>query len=246
MKLERGGGRLRGYWSARPVRLRGGRGFGGCRHERPPVAIAGPVLQLFGLARRDRPGDCASHPHDLRGRPGDHDPDQRHPGPLQDDWRAGAERDRRLRRGGLHGGRSASELAPTYAPGLDIRGVAEGGIPVDYAHNLAYINGSPSWSGVIPAILVGLDRALTLHLDRYLSPYGLKVTRQVQNECITRLPRRLPRPDGPEDAQAAVPELSVGPHLRPVHRPPDHEPNGDLEGPALHGRWRSRRDRRRG
>ncbi len=38
----------------------------------------------------------------------------------------------------------ASELAPKYAPELNIVGVAEGGIPVDFAHNLTYINGSPS------------------------------------------------------------------------------------------------------
>src|ERR1700693_2713522 len=53
----------------------------------------------------------------------------------------------------------ASELAPTYAPELHIVGAAEGGIPVDFAHNLVYINGSPSWSSVIPAVLVALSRA---------------------------------------------------------------------------------------
>ena len=53
----------------------------------------------------------------------------------------------------------ASELAPTYAPGLDIVGTAEGGVPVDFFHNLTYINGSPAWSGVIPAVLVSLSRA---------------------------------------------------------------------------------------
>ncbi len=37
----------------------------------------------------------------------------------------------------------ASELAPRYARGLDIVGAAEGGIPVDFFHNLVYINGSP-------------------------------------------------------------------------------------------------------
>jgi hypothetical protein len=50
----------------------------------------------------------------------------------------------------------ASELAPSYAPELDLVGVAEGGIPVDYAHNLSYINGSADWSGVLPATLVAL------------------------------------------------------------------------------------------
>jgi len=78
----------------------------------------------------------------------------------------------------------ASELAPSYAPGLDILGVAEGGIPVDFAHNLNYVNGSPSWSGVIPAVLVALSRAFGFNLSTYLSPYGKTVTGQVADECI--------------------------------------------------------------
>jgi hypothetical protein len=78
----------------------------------------------------------------------------------------------------------ASELAPKYAPKLNLVGVAEGGIPVDFAHNLAYINGSKSWSGVIPAVLVSLGRAFGLNLKPYLSAYGVKLTTQVANECI--------------------------------------------------------------
>jgi Secretory lipase len=78
----------------------------------------------------------------------------------------------------------ASELAPKYAPGLDILGTAEGGVPVDFFHNLAYINGSPDWSGVIPAVIVALSRAFNVNLDKYLSPYGLQVTNQVKGECI--------------------------------------------------------------
>lgn len=78
----------------------------------------------------------------------------------------------------------ASELAPRYAPGLDIVGVAEGGVPVDFAHNLAYINGSPDWSGVIPAVLVGIGRAYGINIATYESPYGLKVAAQVNDECI--------------------------------------------------------------
>ncbi len=78
----------------------------------------------------------------------------------------------------------ASELAPSYAPQLKLVGVAEGGIPVDYAHNLTYINGSSGWSGIIPATLVALSRAFHLHLGRYLSPYGKKLAAQVQTACI--------------------------------------------------------------
>jgi hypothetical protein len=78
----------------------------------------------------------------------------------------------------------AAELAPAYAPGLDLVGAAMGGVPVDYAHNLAYINGSPDWSGVIPAILVGVARAFGVPLAPYLSSYGAKVIAQVQDGCI--------------------------------------------------------------
>ena len=78
----------------------------------------------------------------------------------------------------------ASELAPTYAPELHIVGVAEGGIPVDLAHNLNYVNGSPAWSGVIPAVVLSLARAFDINLTPYLSAYGVKITKQVQQECI--------------------------------------------------------------
>jgi len=78
----------------------------------------------------------------------------------------------------------ASELAPHYAPNLDIVGVAEGGIPVDFAHNLNYVNGSQDWSGVIPAVLVGVGRAFGVDLNQYLSSYGEQVTNTVSSQCI--------------------------------------------------------------
>ncbi len=86
----------------------------------------------------------------------------------------------------------ASELAPTYAPGLDIVGVAEGGVPVDFFHNLSYINGSPAWSGVIPAVLVSLSRAFNVSFQGYLSPYGVQVTNQVKDECINNFVGNYP------------------------------------------------------
>jgi hypothetical protein len=78
----------------------------------------------------------------------------------------------------------ASELQPHYAPDVNLVGAAEGGIPVDFAHNLNYINGSKGWSGVIPAVLVGLGRAFNINIKAYASKYGAKVAGQVQNECI--------------------------------------------------------------
>lgn len=78
----------------------------------------------------------------------------------------------------------ASEMAPAYAPEINLVGVAEGGVPVHFAHNLTYINGSDVWSGIIPAVLVALSRAFGLDLDTYLSPLGKQLTAKVQDQCI--------------------------------------------------------------
>jgi hypothetical protein len=53
----------------------------------------------------------------------------------------------------------ASELGPTYAPSVHLVGVAEGGLAVDFAHNLTYVNGSKVWSGIMPAVLAALARS---------------------------------------------------------------------------------------
>jgi len=86
--------------------------------------------------------------------------------------------------GGSIAGEWASELAPAYAPELNIVGTAIGGVPVHLAHNLSYVNGSQTWSGVIPAVLVSLGRAFGLRMDKYESPYGKRVTDEVEDECI--------------------------------------------------------------
>jgi pimeloyl-ACP methyl ester carboxylesterase len=78
----------------------------------------------------------------------------------------------------------AAELQPKYANNLHIVGIAAGGIPAYFAHNLAYINGSSDWSGVIPAVLVGVSRAFNIDGARYESAYGRKVANQVSSECI--------------------------------------------------------------
>jgi len=81
----------------------------------------------------------------------------------------------------------AAELAPTYAPRLDIVGVAAGGVPVDPFHNLAYIDhpGS-SWTGEIPALLVGLNRGFGIPgLRQYLTPRGIAAVSADQTRCIS-------------------------------------------------------------
>lgn len=79
----------------------------------------------------------------------------------------------------------ASELAPAYAPHLDIVGVAEGGIPVDLFHNLAYIDHPDSgWTGEIPAYLDGLARGFDIRgLDKYFTPRGIAAGDADQTQC---------------------------------------------------------------
>lgn len=79
----------------------------------------------------------------------------------------------------------ASELAPHYAPKLNIVGVAEGGIPVDMLHNLRYVNGKKTWSGVIPAVLLSIGkRAFGIRIGKYLSAKGRRITHRVRSQCI--------------------------------------------------------------
>jgi hypothetical protein len=86
----------------------------------------------------------------------------------------------------------AAELAPRYAPELNIIGAAAGGVPVDFAHNLTYINGDQDWAGVIPAVLVSLGRAFGVDITPYLSAYGKQVTSQVSGECIASFASAYP------------------------------------------------------
>lgn len=78
----------------------------------------------------------------------------------------------------------ASELAPSYAPRLNLVGTAMGGIPADLAHMLRYVDGSASWSSITPGVLAGLARAYRLDLSPYLSPLGRRAVARVQDQCI--------------------------------------------------------------
>lgn len=100
----------------------------------------------------------------------------------------------------------ASELAPNYASELNIVGVAEGGIPVDFAHNLTYIEGSQVWSGIIPAVLVALSRAYGIDLAKYASAKGLALIAKAQDQCIG-------------DFSGTTPGLTSAELLKPQYRP---------------------------
>jgi len=86
--------------------------------------------------------------------------------------------------GGSIAGEWASELAPSYAPELNLIGAAVGGLPVHLAHNLDYVNGSQAWSGVIPAVLVSLGRAFGIPVAKFTNRYGKQVMAEVQDQCI--------------------------------------------------------------
>src|SRR5204863_7064115 len=78
----------------------------------------------------------------------------------------------------------ASELAPAYAPKLNIVGVAEGGIPANYFNHFAYMNGTDEYSAAIPGELLGLSRAYGVDLVKYLTKRGRQVVRDESNVCI--------------------------------------------------------------
>jgi hypothetical protein len=80
----------------------------------------------------------------------------------------------------------ASELARTYAPALDIVGVAEGGLPVDLFHNIAYVdNPGSNWTWVIGALMVGLVRGFDIHdIDKFLTPQGFAVVKADRSQCV--------------------------------------------------------------
>jgi hypothetical protein len=81
----------------------------------------------------------------------------------------------------------AAQLAPTYAPEInsDIVGAAMGGVLVEPAHNLKYVEGSSKWASIIPMSLDGLARAFHLDFTPYLTEYGQELLNKDQHDSIT-------------------------------------------------------------
>jgi hypothetical protein len=80
----------------------------------------------------------------------------------------------------------AAELAPTYAPDVNARmiGAAMGGVLVDPAHNLHYIEGTWFWGGVMAMALIGIGRAFDKDFTPYLTPIGMTVFNEMQTTSI--------------------------------------------------------------
>lgn len=115
----------------------------------------------------------------------------------------------------------AAELAPTYAPALDRRivGAAFGGVFVDPAHNVRYINGSLLWSGVMPIGLIGIARAFHINLKPYLNEYGLQLFEKLQKASIVEVLGEYPGLTWEDMAkpQYANPE-SVPPYVKAANQ----------------------------
>lgn len=102
----------------------------------------------------------------------------------------------------------AAELAPAYAPDINKRlvGAAFGGVLVDPAHNLHYVDGSSLWAGVMPMAIIGVSRAFHIDLTPYLSAYGLQIYNKLQKASIAEVLGQYP---GLTWAQMAKPEYAT-------------------------------------
>lgn len=109
----------------------------------------------------------------------------------------------------------AAELAPSYAPDVNKRlvGATFGGVLVDPAHNLHYVDGSSLWAGVMPMALIGISRAFHIDLTPYLSEYGKQVYAKLQKASIAEVLGQYP---GLTWSQLAKPEYQT-PESVPVY-----------------------------
>jgi hypothetical protein len=109
----------------------------------------------------------------------------------------------------------AAELAPTYAPAVNAKlvGAAMGGVLVDPAHNLHYVEGSLSWAGVMPMAIIGVSRAFHIDLTPYLSEYGAQLYAKLEKASIAEALGHYP---GLTWAQLAKPEYPT-PESIPVY-----------------------------
>lgn len=85
----------------------------------------------------------------------------------------------------------AAELAPTYAPELNIIGAAEGGLPVNPIHVAKKTDGT-FWAGAYLGALVGMSRAYPeIDIADYATPTGLTAIKDIGTRCLTGTPNLL-------------------------------------------------------
>lgn len=83
-------------------------------------------------------------------------------------------------------------MAPSYAPELNLVGATAGGVLVNPANNLAYVNGTTRWSAVIPALMSVYDETYGIGIEKYLSPKGVQVLGDIRGECINNFLGKYP------------------------------------------------------
>jgi hypothetical protein len=81
----------------------------------------------------------------------------------------------------------AGEQQKDYAPELQVKGIAAGGVPADLPTVYRALNGGPS-SGLVVATALGMDAAYPeLALDSYLTDTGRAQVRAAENMCLIDL-----------------------------------------------------------
>lgn len=104
----------------------------------------------------------------------------------------------------------AGELQPDYAPELELRGVAPGGVPADLLPVGEHLDGSPS-SGLMIATAVGFNAAYPeLNLEELLNDPGRALVADLRDECVAEIARK--------GANRRMAELSTIDD--PLHHPP--------------------------
>jgi hypothetical protein len=126
----------------------------------------------------------------------------------------------------------AAQMAPAYAPDVNrqLVGAAEGGVLVDPAHNLSYVNGSSIWAGIIPMAIIGIARGFHIDITPYLNSYGRQLYNSLQNASIANVLGQYP---GLTFAQLVKPQYA-NPASIPVLVKVENELNaGSLGSPTI-------------
>jgi len=81
----------------------------------------------------------------------------------------------------------AAELQPTYAPELNLRGVAAGGVPAQLTDVAHALDGTIGF-GFLASAAIGFDAAYPeLHLDTWLNAAGRSALADVKTQCAAGL-----------------------------------------------------------
>jgi hypothetical protein len=126
----------------------------------------------------------------------------------------------------------AAQMAPAYAPDVNrqLVGAAEGGVLVDPAHNLTYVDGSSIWAGIIPMAIIGIARGFHIDITPYLNSYGRQLYGSLQKASIANVLGQYP---GLKYARLVKPRYA-NPASIPVLVKVENELNaGSLGSPAI-------------